>query len=58
MKSRYILFRRCGVYYDEDTVTCKQYSLRTKDEAEAMVLLNARNESFRQPLLNLQIARA
>jgi len=58
MKSRYILFRRSGVYYAEDTVTRKQYSLRTKDEAEAMVLLNARNESFRQPVLNLQIARA
>ena len=32
-------------------------SLRTKDEAEARTLLNARNESFRQPVLNRQIAR-
>jgi len=32
--------------------------LRTKDEAEAVVLLNAKNESFRQPVLNVQIARA
>ena len=58
MKSRYILFRRSGVCYAEDTVTRKQYSLRTKDESETMVLLNVRNESFRQPVLNLQIARA
>ena len=58
MKSRFILFRRAGVFYSEDTVTRKQTSLRTKDEAEAVVLLNAKNESFRQPVLNVQIARA
>ncbi len=58
MKSRYILFRRAGVYYTEDTVTRKQQTLRTKDEAEALTLLSAKNESFRQPVLNLQIARA
>jgi integrase len=58
MKSRFILFRRAGVFYSEDTVTRKQHILRTKDEAEATVLLNAKNESFRQPVLNVQIARA
>jgi integrase len=58
MKQRFILFRRAGIYYAEDTVTRKQISLRTKDEAEALTLLNAKNESFRQPVLNLQIARA
>jgi integrase len=58
MKSRFILFRRGGVFYSEDTTTGKQSSLRTKDEAEALVLLNAKNESFRQPVLNVQIARA
>jgi integrase len=58
MKSRFILFKRAGVFYSEDTVTRKQHSLRTKDEAEATTLLNAKNESFRQPVLNLQIARA
>jgi hypothetical protein len=57
MKSRYILFKRGGVFYAEDTTTHKQTSLRTKDEAEAVILLNAKNESFRQPVLNLQIAR-
>jgi len=34
MKQRYILFRRAGVFYCEDTTTGKQLSLRTKDEAE------------------------
>jgi hypothetical protein len=58
MNSRYILFRRACVFYCEDTTTRKQTSLRTKDEREALVLLNAKNESFRQPVLNLQIARA
>lgn len=51
------MFRRSGVYYSEDTVTRKQHSLRTKDESEALTLLNAKNESFRQPVLNRQIAR-
>jgi hypothetical protein len=58
MKTRFILFRRGEVFYAEDTTTGKQNSLRTKDEAEANILLNAKNESFRQPVLNLHIARA
>ena len=57
MKSRFILFRRGDVYYYEDTVTRKQISLRTKSESEATTLLHVKNESFRQPILNLQIAR-
>lgn len=51
------MFRRAGVFYCEDTTTGKQLSLRTKDEGEAKTLLHAKNESFRQPILNLQIAR-
>jgi integrase len=58
MNQRFILFRRGRVFYAEDTTTGKQLSLRTKDPAEAHTLLHARNESFRQPVLNLQIARA
>src|SRR5438552_191722 len=60
MKRRFILYRRKlgGMFYIEDTETRKQESLGTKDRAEAMSLLNARNESFRQPHLNLQIAKA
>ncbi len=57
MKSRFILFRRAGVFYYEDTTTKKQLSLRTKDESEAMTLLAAKNESHRAPTLNRQIAR-
>src|ERR1017187_2814853 len=58
MNQRFIMFRRAGVFYYEDTTTGKQLSLRTKDEGEAKILLHAKNESVRQPVLNLQIARA
>ncbi len=59
MKRRFILYRRHGgTFYIEDTETRKQESLGTKDRAEASSLLNARNESVRQPQLNLQIAKA
>ena len=60
MKRRFILYRRKlgGTFYIEDTQTRKQESLGTKDRAEATSLLNARNESVRQPQLNLQIAKA
>jgi integrase len=57
MKSRFILFRRGEVYYCEDTQTKKQQSLRTRNASEAQTLLHAKNESFRQPVLNRQIAR-
>ncbi len=57
MNLRYTMFRRGTVYYSEDTVTGKQISLRTKNEAEAKTLLHAKNEAARQPTLNLQIAR-
>jgi len=58
MNQRYTMFCRAGVFYYEDKITGKQLSLRTKDEAEAKILLNAKNESIRQPILNLQIAKA
>jgi len=58
MKQRFILYRRNnGKFYCEDTVSKKQSSLKTTDENEAIILLNAKNESFRQPVLNMQIAR-
>jgi integrase len=58
MKQRFILYRRNnGKYYAEDTVTRKQTSLKTRDEAEALTLIHSKNEAFRQPVLNLQIAR-
>jgi integrase len=46
------------VFYYEDTTTGKQLSLRTRSESDAVTLLNAKNESVRQPTLNLQIAKA
>ena len=60
MKRRFILYRRKlgGTFYVEDTQTRTQESLGTKNRAEAVSLLNARNESVRQPQLNLQIAKA
>ncbi|MGA9777517.1 MAG: hypothetical protein WBS33_04535 [Verrucomicrobiia bacterium] len=60
MKRRYILYRRKrgGMFYIEDTETRKQESTGTRNRAEATSLLNAQNESIRQPHLNLQIAKA
>jgi len=57
MNQRFILFQRAGVFYYEDRQTRKQISLRTRDRAEALTLLHAKNESARQPVLNLQLAR-
>ncbi len=58
MKAEYTLFRRNGVYYSQDSATGQQKSLRTREEAEAQKLVNARNEAHRQPVLNLHLARA
>ena len=58
MKAKYTLFRRNGVYYSQDSATGQQKSLRTRDEAEAQELVNARNEAHQQPALNLHLARA
>jgi hypothetical protein len=57
MKYRFILFQRSGVYYSEDTATGKQSSLRTRDKADALRLLQVKNEATRQPAMNLQIAQ-
>ena len=60
MKRHFIIYRRKlgGMFYIEDTQSGKQESLGTKDRAEAVSILNARNEAARQPHLNLQIAKA
>src|SRR5947199_5301645 len=60
MKNQFRLYRRPkgGFFYAHDSITGKQDSLGTRDRAEAVTLLNARNESVRQPQLNLQIAKA
>jgi integrase len=58
MNAKYTLFRRGGIYYSQDSATGQQKSLRTRDETEALKLINARNEAHRQPALNLHLARA
>ena len=44
--------------FSQDSATGQQKSLRTRDEAEALKLINASNEAHRQPVLNLHLARA
>jgi integrase len=59
MKQRYRLFRRgWGIYYCEDTQTKKQETLGTSNKQDAQRLVHAKNEAERQPLVNMQIARA
>src|ERR1039457_4428693 len=58
MKTKYTLFRRSGIYYSQDAASGQQKSLRTRDQTEALQLINARNEAHRQPVLNLHLARA
>jgi integrase len=61
MKARYRLIRRGirgGLYYCVDNRTGKRTSLGTTDADEAQQILDARNNSERQPVLNLQIAKA
>jgi integrase len=61
MKTRYRLTRRGirgGMFYCVDKTTGKRASLNTTDEDAAMQIVEARNAAERQPVLNLQIARA
>jgi len=53
MKKLFRLYRRRnGIYYTENSLTRKQQSLRTREEEIAMILVNAKNEAARQPMLN------
>ena len=55
---KYRLYRRRnGVFYWQDNGSKKQGTLRTADKREVERLLNAMNESHRQPTLNLNLAR-
>ncbi len=61
MKTRYRLIRRggrSGAFYCVDTKSGKRESLRTRSEDEARQIVLARNQADRQPVLNLQIAKA
>src|SRR5438067_2670996 len=56
---KYRLFRRRnGVFYWQENDSSKQGTLRTSDRREAERLLNAMNESHREPTINLNLARA
>jgi integrase len=56
---KYRLYRRRnGVFYWQENRSKKQGTLRTNDRREAERLLNAMNESHREPTLNLNLARA
>jgi hypothetical protein len=61
MKTRYRLTRR-GIrgdkFYCVDKTTGKRTSLHTANEEEARQIVEAKNQSERQPVLNLQIAKA
>jgi integrase len=50
--------RRNSVFYWQENDSQKQGTLRTNDKREGERLLNAMNESHREPTLNLNIARA
>ena len=59
MQLKYRLYRRRnGIFYWQENASKKQGSLRTSDKREAERLLNAMNESHREPTLNLNLARA
>ncbi len=61
MKTRYRLIRRGvrgGDFYCVDSMTGKRTSLRTGSEDEARQIVEAKNQAERQPVLNLQIAKA
>ena len=61
MKMRYRLIRRghrgCR-FYCVDTTTGKRTSLGTISADEALQIIQAKNQALRQPILNLQIAKA
>jgi hypothetical protein len=61
MQTRYRLIRR-GIrgdrFYCVDKTTGKRTSLRTASQDEAQQIVEAKNNSHRQPVLNLQIAKA
>lgn len=57
MKDRFLLFQRRGVFYYEDRSTGQQKSLQTRDKSEAQRLLQAKNDTVAQPMMNLVMAR-
>src|SRR5947209_687899 len=61
MNTRYRLIHRAhrgGMFYCVDKTTGKRSSLQTTSSDEARQIIEAKNQAERQPVLNLQIARA
>lgn len=61
MKNRFRLIHRGergGQFYCVDSETGARFSLKTKDRDAAEQIILAKNQSLRQPTLNLQIAKA
>src|SRR5258706_7328403 len=61
MKIRFrLIYRgeRGSTFYCVDTQTGKRSSLKTKDRDRAEQIVLAKNQALRQPMLNLQIAKA
>lgn len=61
MKTRFRLIHRGergGQFYCVDSETGRRFSLKTKDRDAAQQIVLAKNQSLRQPALNLQIAKA
>ncbi len=58
VRDKFRLYRRSnGIFYWQENESCEQGSLRTKDRKVAEKLLHAKNESHRQPTINLSMAR-
>ena len=58
MKTRYRLFQRnSGIFFVQDNATGRQESLKTRDKSAARRIFNVKNEAFKQPAMNLQIAQ-
>jgi integrase len=57
MQDRFKLFRRGAVFYYQDRSTGQQKSLQTRDKAEARRIIQAKNDTITQPLMNLVMAR-
>jgi integrase len=61
MKTRYRLTRRGSrgnTFYCVDSLTGKRHSLNTASAEDARQIVEAKNQAERQPVLNLQIAKA
>src|ERR1700677_4570440 len=57
MQNIYIMFVRSEIYYCEDRTTGQQKSLRTRDEAEAQRIIQAKNDAVKLPQMNLVMAK-